>query len=138
MSEEERPHGSISRRRMLKRIGAAGAVAWVTPVISSLTTPAHAAGTQPAGGCSDCSSVCPQAICGETCGCLPTVEETCFCHEFSACADLTSCASSEDCPPGWACASSCCGVPLCLPPCGQIDGDRRRDQAVSGPMSGPG
>ena len=39
---------------MLKRIGAAGAIAWVTPAISSLSTPAFAASQ----GNSTCSSPC--------------------------------------------------------------------------------
>ncbi len=35
MTEEERIENGVSRRTMLKRIGAAGAIAWATPVLSS-------------------------------------------------------------------------------------------------------
>jgi hypothetical protein len=36
---------------------------------------------------------------------------------------LTVCTSSDECPPGWACANTCCGIfgfpaVVCVPPCG--------------------
>ena len=70
MTDEPIDHGiegtkdGISRRRMLKRIGIVSAVAWTTPVVTSLRTPAFAQ-TISKGGCS-CF-----ADCGETPGCSP-------------------------------------------------------------------
>lgn len=52
MSESEESESRVSRRTALKRIGAAGAVAWAAPVISSLTTPANAA-SPPDSGCTN-------------------------------------------------------------------------------------
>lgn len=138
MADDERSKGSYSRRRMLKQIGVAGAVAWATPVIASVTTPAFA-GTQPGGNCTDCSVACKGLDCGPQivgdgfpCGCVPTVENTCFCHEPSYCVELQTCRSSDECPAGWACANSCCDEPRCLPPC-TASGALRRP--VSGPMT---
>ena len=48
MEGREEIRNGISRRTALKRMGAAGAIAWATPVITSLRTPAFAA--SPGGG----------------------------------------------------------------------------------------
>jgi hypothetical protein len=48
MGGHEEIRNGISRRTALKRIGAAGAIAWATPVITSMRTPAFA--VSPAGG----------------------------------------------------------------------------------------
>jgi len=136
MADERLPADGIPRRKMLKRIGAAGAIAWATPVISSLNTPAFAAGTQPTVTCDDCSAAClGQVLCGEACGCLETTEGRCFCHEASVCSELQSCSTSGDCLPGWACANSCCDGPRCLPPCGIAE---RRARVPGVPMTIPG
>ncbi|HEU0304922.1 MAG TPA: hypothetical protein VFR32_10120 [Gaiellaceae bacterium] len=78
-------------------------------------------------GCFDqtnCSGSIPD---GSVCSCVPREPGNgnergggqCFCHEVQFCAGLTACESSGDCPPGWACTSSCCpDGPWCLPPCG--------------------
>jgi hypothetical protein len=57
MTESEESEGRVSRRTALKRIGAAGAVVWVTPVISSVTTPANAA-SPPPGSSTCCTCNC--------------------------------------------------------------------------------
>lgn len=120
----------ISRRRMLKRIGAGAAVAWLTPVVTSFRTTAWA-GDCPSEcspfGCSIGGDDCfGQVICEPSgaCTCLRTTEDECFCHLMSPCDQLTPCCATSECPEGWACAYSCCKGSLCVPPCDL--GSRRR------------
>ena len=70
--DDRQDSNSVSRRTMLKRMGIAGAVAWVTPVVTSLNTPAFAA-SGPTGNCS------PGGTCASgfvQCGAVGTA---CFC-----------------------------------------------------------
>lgn len=111
MNDDTRPDdGSVSRRTMLKRIGAVGAVAWVTPVISSLNTPAFADGvvSGPGAPC-DQPGTCftGYTSCG-TCGpidgsfCWTDPSGAGFCAEDAYCTDVQTC--SPGCPPGYGCA----------------------------------
>ena len=43
-SRPDVPEEGVSRRRMLKRIGAGAAVAWTAPILTSIRTPAFAQG----------------------------------------------------------------------------------------------
>src|SRR6266545_6958811 len=74
----------ISRRRMLKRVGAGAAVAWSAPVLTSLRVPAFAQSALCPNGCADilCFSE-EEFICGGggTCICTRTTENDCFCGE---------------------------------------------------------
>jgi hypothetical protein len=131
--EEERIGNEISRRRMLKRIGAGAAIAWTAPVLTSLRSPAfgqrYVACTAPctacfSTGCPPASSECGQIEGGPICLCSTTTEGGCFCGGDIACAGTSNCTSSANCPAGWACMSVCClgcGGPgegtQCLPPC---------------------
>jgi hypothetical protein len=132
----------ISRRRMIKRIGAATAVAWTAPVLSTLSSsPAFAQydGVGPCGN-TDCpprnapidqhcaSQVdCGAEPSGNPCSCVRTIEDTCGCHSCVFCDNpaITPCGSSGACPSGWLCALSCCsdaaGDFRCLPQCGRGD-----------------
>jgi hypothetical protein len=65
------------------------------------------------------------------CFCMKTTEGTAFCAEsVRICGpeiEATVCRSSQDCPPGWGCAATCCNpeletTPICNPPCGTIVG----------------
>jgi hypothetical protein len=113
----------ISRRRMLKRIGAGAAIAWSAPVLTSLSTPAFAqydrceqcagnfcTGQTPCGGNPDC--LCAQVVGAET---------TCFCYRgafTTTCATLPKCA--DGCPTGTTCVHTCCDAltgAVCLPGC---------------------
>lgn len=128
----------ISRRRMIKRLGAATAVAWTAPVLSTLGgTPAFA---QTASPCADCFPLsadeetehCAQAPgcganpSGNPCGCQRTAADSCFCHGCVNCDNpaIIPCTSQADCPLGWGCAISCCSDIFnppndftCLPSC---------------------
>lgn len=50
MSTPRPAHSKISRRSMLKRLGAASTVAWTAPVITSFRAPAFAQGSPPGDG----------------------------------------------------------------------------------------
>lgn len=127
MTEQQRREKGVSRRTALKRIGAAGAIAWVTPVVSSLTTPAYA-GTIVDSGCTECSGdFCSgQTICGNSgpfgCSCAQKVHGSgCFCYQDDFCSNRTKCQSTSDCPNGETCVHTCCdgsvGSAVCFAPC---------------------
>lgn len=118
----------ISRRKMLKRVGAGAAVAWSAPVLTSLRVPAYAqtAGLCP-NGCADILCFSEQDfLCGgsETCICTKTTENECFCGEgICSCGSYPACSSSADCLPTERCGLLCCTGDLrCLPPCGTCRG----------------
>jgi hypothetical protein len=118
--EEERQEGQISRRRMLKRVGAGAAVAWAAPVLTSLSSPAFAQygacrNCEPGGSCANQPDCAPPGS-GEFCGCDWTPEGDCFCIDHGSCG--AACGSSADCTiTGQRCAFSCCGF-ACQYPCG--------------------
>ena|SRR5947208_9003160 len=125
-SESEK---EISRRSLLKKIGAGAAIAWAAPVLSSFGARAFASqghgclvciggvGEGCAVGGDDCFGQTNCSPPGHLCTCLRTTEDTCFCHEPQQCLGLQPCTGGADCPPGWACTFSCCGGPFCVPPC---------------------
>jgi hypothetical protein len=115
--------GGMTRREMLKKSALVGAVAWATPVISSLNTPAYAQQNvvSPAACTTwDCGD--PFDICGTTgplgqCLCDVDVNGDSFCWEDILCTNSPPCTTNTDCPPGWRCTTNCCGT-SCLPECG--------------------
>jgi hypothetical protein len=119
--EEER---KVSRRDVLKRIGAGALVAWTAPIVTSIgarafaSRPARKACEDKTCGPDPCfdQSVCASPQSG--CTCLATTDGPCYCHQGSSCDALTPCTNRHECPPGWACAASCCEGTLCVPPCG--------------------
>ena len=125
MSEQFRPEqadrAGISRRRMLKRIGAGAAVALTAPVLTSIRTPAFAASGCPVTGCQKggiCDSFVPCGG-GGRCSCLHTTDAgnpTFCCDTDFVCGDQV-CETCADCPAGWACITSCCPTNTCAPPC---------------------
>src|SRR2546426_3733921 len=99
--EEEESMGSdeqkdsISRRRMLKRIGAGAAVAWSAPILTSIRTPAFAT----SGTCScppyDCEN--PQR-CENGCPCAPHHGGgPCICFGDAFCNGSNTCNTDADC-----------------------------------------
>jgi hypothetical protein len=116
----------ISRRRMLKRIGAGAAIAWSAPVLTSLKAPAFAATPTPA--CTQCAGdfCLGQTICGAEppfgCGCGQLVgsEPNCFCYHDDLCFNRLRCRAQSDCPTGQTCVHTCCDSGLgqrCWDPC---------------------
>jgi hypothetical protein len=106
------PEERLSRRRMLKRIGAGAAVAWTAPVIVSLTArPAFAQGSP---SCDCISDPCNNPCGLPGCLCAAPVEGGCACF-IPVC--LNPCAKSSDCGPGELCVTTCCGDNTCAQVC---------------------
>ncbi len=105
--EPSTPPSGITRRKMLKRMGAGAAVAWTVPVLTSIRTPAFAqASGVCAGGC-DCGT--PSPCCGAPGGeyfCHPVGGGKCFCSYIPG----VPCLSNADC-------AGC----LCVDHCGQME-----------------
>jgi hypothetical protein len=130
----------ISRRRLLKRLGAGTAVVWSAPVLSSIRTPAFAQ-----------SPTCFPAFCGpqfEFCdpgapvcplppGCGAAIcslmnDNSCLCWDFAVCTCPNPiCTSDADCAPGQKCGPTepdcdlCCGRTACYNPCGSSNAPPR-------------
>lgn len=144
-SVERGNEGSVSRRRMLKRLAAATTVVWSAPVLSSVHTPPAFAQMSPDGGppcsregcvalgepgsthCAQQPDCLPGDPSGNPCSCLRTKDDRCGCHSCVFCDNpfVTPCPGGQgECPPGWICAMSCCSDPasvddfMCHPPCG--------------------
>jgi hypothetical protein len=124
----------ISRRRMLKRIGAGAAVAWSAPILTSIRTPAFAQNY----GCSPCSACFDGSTpCGDNCFCSEDVNGDCFCAFNGPCAGQSNCTTNDDCPGGRCMSVAClgCGGPgvgtQCLDPCGGNQGQVRGLRAAS-------
>jgi hypothetical protein len=119
---EQRP---LSRRKLLKRAGVVGAGLWALPMMTSSASAGHG-GRHTCGTGQQCAGdpCANQTICrppDSSCSCVQRTDPSgfvCFCHEAQFCSGLTPCAHGADCPPGWACAASCCAGLNCLPPCG--------------------
>jgi len=95
--DESRPYdrNRVSRRRMLKRLGAGAAVAWTTPILTSAHTPAFAASPGPCR--EDCRYTpyfrLPDLSCDDLC-------ETCEggCVGCSTCVGCATCRCGISCP----------------------------------------
>jgi hypothetical protein len=112
----------ISRRRMLKRVGAGAAIAWSAPILSSLRTPAFA---QYPDRCPETCPTCPPDSCGSDavgpCFCFPPVDGSqCVCVSPRTCAEAGACDTDADCDEsaGERCIFSCCPGGTCGLPCG--------------------
>ena len=86
-------------------------------------------------GCDCCGTqpcpTCPGGTCSSLpscqdpgCVCFQTIEGKGFCHLPQSCAGLSGCASSANCPAGWACVNvTCCGgSAICIRPCFVVNG----------------
>jgi hypothetical protein len=130
--DDERPDPGarrVSRRAILKRLGAGAAVAWTAPVVLSMKVPAFAA--SPAG-CVDCAGT----GCGDNPSCGPNGDCFLQCRaDGSECVCLSpngfcfGCASDADCAQfgsGYVCTQSCiCATTGCAAPCGSSAPYRR-------------
>jgi hypothetical protein len=105
MDHPESPdyEGGISRRQLLKRIGAGAAIAWTVPVMITLRTPALAQGSP--ADCLDCAPLdCTNPrTCESRCPafCVQRIDLTCLCaaqdFTWNTPPDPPICASDADC-----------------------------------------
>jgi hypothetical protein len=136
----------VSRRRMLKRIGAGAAVAWTAPILTSIRTPAFAATPTgcsgcPADGCpgSDFQPCgdggCTEGACTGGLGCFihENTEGDCVCLQNVFCSCVVACSSSADCASGCCIPNTGCGSGgVCVDCCGQNCRDSVSGKKVSG------
>ena len=133
---EEVPN-RVSRRKMLKGIGAGAAVAWSAPILTSISAPAFAQASGACAGHPDCLQGCNgHLLCGNPCYCMQRhSDKACVCIGQGLCAN---CSSDADCVavtgPGSTCvdvdqnAGCCVGFSntACQPPCGSQRDIRHR------------
>jgi len=119
--------GGISRRKMLRRIGAGAAIAWTAPVLTSMRAPAFAQGTIgcPGGGlpCQAPGDPCTgQVLCGnQGCFCNQNVTDGLpngnYCCTVPTDCTNQDCRNNSDCPAGQVCQATCCPNPKCFVVC---------------------
>ena len=135
---ESRGSRMESRRSLLKKIGAGGAMVWAAPIITSASPVGGQLSACPAVDW-NCFNGDPLVFCTfpgppiGICICDNDTEGNGFCLNDVFCSDVPTCVSSGDCPPGWRCvADTCCGVPICAPPCGTVPAVTTGGTKISG------
>jgi hypothetical protein len=123
MSAEKHPEGEHhSRRSVLKKAAAAGAVAWAAPAITTVGGQAFAAGTPKCATCEACY-IGPRPECGSGCICQRAIDGSCYCVQDLDFSDPNVFPCAPDCPAGWVCtdALGCLdpslSFPVCVPVC---------------------
>jgi hypothetical protein len=122
----------ISRRRVLKRIGAGAAIAWSAPILTSIRTPAFAE-SPPSPHC-DPRELCPIPDCdvirpcqSGNCACFRNVDTNfCWCGDLKDgfCESFNPCETGADCASGEVCVATCCPTGICMPSCGSSSSRR--------------
>ena len=128
---------ALTRRKVLKRAGVAGAAVWTVPFLASsasadvgieaLRQNCHNADNSPR--CPQCggSNLCTTKN-GTQCFCFAGIKQNagsgcCECQGNYFCNEARLCDNNNDCPPGFKCVTSCCdgiaGGFTCAPKCGQ-------------------
>jgi hypothetical protein len=130
---------------MISRTVAGAAIVWATPVLTSLRTPAAAAGSPGPPKTTTIPTSCNPPCEGNACGVEPdlcvcgesvfpdfpcvfarTNEGACQCF-LPLCGLGDACEVDSDCEDGFACVNvECCGEPVCAPLCGTPLPDERR------------
>jgi hypothetical protein len=115
----------ISRRRMIKRIGAGAAIAWSAPVLTSIRTPAFAQYDENPCPDTPCTEPgCQTGACTGGLGCFPfgpDTEGNNHCYQNIFCSCVVTCSSSDDCAPDQFCQpnTGCGSEGVCLNCCGE-------------------
>lgn len=121
--DQRSPGRSITRRTMLKRIGAGTAIAWSAPILTSLRTPAFA---QYGEVCELCGClnepgalVCGQTPSGDDCVCARTSDRArCVCVQNDT---IAPCEAGDTCPAGQICVClTDTDATWCVPLCGPV------------------
>jgi hypothetical protein len=124
----------ISRRRLLKRLGAGTAVAWSAPILLSIRTPAYAQASPTCGpvNCLDPDLCGPDSACPRPPGCEGGIcsvlreDNGCLCWDLGFC-DPENVLCDEEfnaCGPEYMCVRTdpncgCAGNVACVCPCGE-------------------
>lgn len=101
--------GEVSRRSMLRQLGAA---AVLVPAISTIVAPPAYA--QVSGASCSTPDTCQTFSCAGGCACVPTTEGAIVCIVPTC---VAPCTTTADCPPGTVCFTlGCCGpATYCVP-----------------------
>jgi hypothetical protein len=153
---DDNPVGSVSRRRMLGRIGATSVLVWSAPALTSISSPAWAQGSPPPPGCratngfcgGDFGPLCLDGGCqpGVTCGACTLTNDGCLCHNVVTCkTGEPTCQSNADCEairPGSICGplkpcdtDLCFDNTACFSPCQPGSAPRRAPAQQEGVIS---
>jgi hypothetical protein len=136
----------ISRRRLLKRLGAGTAIVWSAPVLTSMRTPAFAQASpscQP-GFCGPGLVFCgPDTACDLPPGCNVGIcsrmnDNSCLCWDFAVCTSPNPiCQSDSDCGGNLKCGPTepdcdvCADRKACYHPCGTSGAAPRARKGVT-------
>jgi hypothetical protein len=152
---DDNPVGSVSRRRMLGRIGATSALVWSAPALTSIASPAWAQGSPPPGACEAGNPFCGNSgpLCdgtcqpGVTCGRCVLTHSGCLCWSIATCLlEEPTCQSDADCQeirPGSICGplapcsfdDVCFDNSVCYTPCEPAPVSRRAPGRSDGLMT---
>jgi hypothetical protein len=126
----------ISRRTLLKRVGAGAAIAWAAPIVTSFGSKAFAGLPGRCNAPCDVITICAVNRPGEVdsiCACSADTEGRCACWANVFCNNITSCASTADCPAGWRCIpnTGCGAGGFCIPRCGETTNRPARSGKVA-------
>lgn len=112
----------LGRRTVIKGAAAGVIGAWAVPVVTSLTSPAFAAGSRenPNPECvgATCTTFVNCSSSNPDCVCTTTGSGGGFCvpGSTSCGAGSGACGPGNTCPPGETClVDTCCGQPVCIP-----------------------
>jgi hypothetical protein len=139
--EEFEGQDGISRRRMLKRIGAGAAIAWSAPILTSIRTPAFAQYGSPCDPGQVCTPDCDvlrPCHGAPNCACFRDVDTSnCHCGDLrdGLCASFTPCTSGAECASGEVCVASCCPTGICMPACGSGGSGPRKRSNMAGKLT---
>lgn len=125
--DSERTEQEISRRSLLKRIGAGAAIAWSAPIVTSFGSKAFAGLPGRCNPPCDVVLICAVNRFGDVdglCACSADTEGRCSCWANVFCDTICECGSSADCPAGWRCfpGTGCGAQGFCIPKCGESAG----------------
>ena len=110
---DEHASDRISRRTILKRIGAGAAVAWSAPILSTVRVPAFAASVDKCPTCKPlCSFQAPPCGNPPLCFCYQIVGGSCACVGDVQCG--AGCSSNGDCGEGQVCVLITCDIGYCF------------------------
>jgi hypothetical protein len=111
---------TVSRRRILKRVGIGAAAVWTAPLLFSASpASAHSSGgalcaklaaskgLAACTPCPACNNRCGSGPVGCGCACFVDIDGCCLCGEDFLCPGRV-CLSHADCPPGTKCSFTCC------------------------------
>ena len=136
LEEITRQLGTSTTRRTVVKTGAK--IAYAAPIVAaSFKLTAMGASAVSGERCQKDAACAGASVCSNgTCACFLSDGNTgfCFAREFSCGEFPVTCTTSATCPPGYACAQTCCGQ-TCVPVCGNTTFEAEAAAADGGSSS---